>query len=141
MSVDSAITRFRRRQAAQFTQRATILRAAGEPTFDESTGLATQPYDTIGTDRPCKLTADDPSHRKVDVGDTQARTTALRLKFPVGEDVEPLDVVTITDSVYNPTDVGRSYLVTAVDRREWQISRLCDIEETTVPELNEEEGS
>lgn len=141
MSIDTAIRRFRERQAAQFTDFATIRRPVGEPTFDEDTGLATQEYETVGTLRPCKLTAHDPASRKVPAGETQLRVVTLQLKFPVEEDVQPDDIATITASTYNPTDVGKSYRIVSVDPRTWQISRLCEIEETLVPLLNEEEGS
>jgi hypothetical protein len=141
MSVDAAVTRFRRRQAAQFTDRATIRRPVGEMTFDESTGLASQEYETVGTNRPCKFVRDDRAGRDVTAGDTTVLVASIVCRFPVEEDVELHDVLTVTASAYNPTDVGRSWRVADLERHTWQIARNCVVEEIVAPALNEEEGS
>lgn len=143
MTIDAAITRFRRRQAAQFTDRATIRRPIGEPTFDTETGLAGQEYETVGTGRPCKFVRDDRAGRDVSAGETSLLVASLVIRFPVEEDVEVHDVITITRSTYNPSDVGRSWRVADLERHTWQIARNCNVEETVAPPLNEdiEEGS
>lgn len=139
MSVDSAITRFRRRQAAQFSDRATIRRPVGEMGFDEDTGLASQEYETVGTNRPCKVVRDDRAGRNVNAGETTLLVSSRLVRFPPEEDAEVNDVVTITSSTYNPTDVGRSWRVADIERHTWQIARSCYVEETLAPQLNEEE--
>lgn len=141
MTIDAAITRFRRRQAAQFTDRATILRPVGEPDFDENAGRATQQYETVGTNRPCKFVRDDRSGRNVDAGETSVLVASILIRFPVEEDVDTHDVITVTSSLYNPLDVGRSWRVADLERHTWQIARNCVVEETIAPPSNEEEGS
>lgn len=141
MTIDAAISRFRTRQAAQFSDRATIQRPTGEPVFDEMTGRATQEYETVGTSRPCKFVRDDRAGRDVTAGDTVVLVSSKLARFPVEEDVQVHDIVTVTSSTYNPTDVGRSWRVADIERHTWQIARNCYVEETVAPPLNEEEGS
>lgn len=141
MTVDSAITRFRRRQAAQFTDRATIRRPVGEPTYNPATGLSTQDFDTVATNRPCKFVKDDRAGRDVTAGESTLLVSSILCRFPVDEDVEVHDVITTTESQYNPTDVGRSWRVADIERHTWQIARNCSVEEIVAPPLNEEEGS
>lgn len=140
MSVGSAITRFRARQAAQFSATAAVHRPVGEVTFTPETG-SVQPYDLIYPAIACKLTSEDRSGNDASAGETVVRLVDQLIKFPVESDLRMDDIVTITASTHNPTDVGRQYRVTDVDRREWQISRRCNVEETLVPQLNEEGGS
>jgi hypothetical protein len=137
MTVDGAITRFRLRQAAQFSDRATIQRPTGEPGYDEASGLSTQDYDTVGTARPCKFVRDDRSGRIVDAGESRLLVSSSTIRFAHDEDIEVDDVVTVTASTYNPTDVGRSWRVADIERHTWQIARNCTVEETVAPLLNE----
>jgi hypothetical protein len=87
------------------------------------------------------VSSDDRSGEDAKAAETVLRLVDHIIKFPVGQDVQMDDVVTITSSTYNPTDIGRQYRITDVDRREWQISRRCNVEETVVPQLNEHGGS
>lgn len=139
MSVDTAITRFREAQADQFTQTATVTRPTGDVEFDEDTGLETRPADVIATGEPCKTTAVEQIGTDRTVGHADVRFNDLMVKFRHDLDVQRNDIVTITDSVYNPADIGLTYRVTDIDRREWQIARRCIVEEITVPHV--EEGS
>lgn len=141
MSIDTAIRRFRRRQEAQFTQRATIQRPVGEPVYDPEAQVSAQPVETVDTDVPCKITSGETQGSDVAAGQTSVRVTELVVKFPVATDARRDDIVTISDSLYDEPDIGRQYRITDVDRREWQIARRCAIEETSVAMLNLDEGS
>jgi hypothetical protein len=137
VSITSALARFRAKQAEQFTQTGRIDRPTGEPAYDPNTRQSAQPVTTITT-KPCKVTSGGTQGNDTDVGETTARIVGHEIKFPVGTDLQYLDIVTILSSKFDPSDVGRQYRVLDVDRREWQISRLARIEETVVPLLNED---
>lgn len=140
MSVASAIARFRSKQAEQFTATATVHRPIGEVVFTPETG-SVQNYELVYSSIACKLSSEDRSGNDVGAGETTVRLVDQLIKFPVESDLQMDDIVTVSSSLHNPTDVGRQYRVTDVDRREWQISRRCNVVETLVPQLNEEGGS
>lgn len=141
MSVDSAIARFRKRQADQFTQTCRIDRPVGETYYDPDAQESVQPVEPLYAAVPCKVTSNDRSGEDVQAGETEVRLLDVTIKFPVDTDVAMDDIVTITASKFHPLSVGKQYRITDVDDREWQISRRCVIEETLVPLLWEEEGS
>lgn len=138
MSVDSALRRFRGKQAEQFTQTARIDRPIGLPVYDPETRTTSQPVRTIGT-KACKTTNQDINGVDVQVGETTVRTVVNLVKFEPGTDLENRDLITIVSSKYNPSDVARQYRVLDVDRREWQIARRATIEEVVVPLSNVED--
>lgn len=138
MSIESALARFRKRQAAQFTQTADIDRPIGEAEFDPTTGFTTQPVLRIRSGIGCKLTSNARQGEDVQAGETEVRLVDHTIKFDVGIDIEKDDLVTITNSKFNTADIGVQYRVTDVDRREWQISRRCVVEETLVPMMWED---
>jgi hypothetical protein len=139
VSIETVIDRARRRQAVQLTQRATIVRPTGPPTFDSETRESVQPVTTLHTDLPCKVTNNDRAGLDVAVGETEIRVTDREIKFPVGTVVAEGDLVTITAGTYNTVDIGVTYRITDIDRREWQVARRCVIEEVAVPRLWEVE--
>lgn len=133
MSIASAIDRFRARQADQFTATATIRRETGASTTNPTTGVVSKPSTTVAVDEPCKVLAVDSSGEEVQAAETIVSEIDVRIRFAVGTDVERDDLVDITSSTYNPLDVGRTYRVLAVDRREWQISRTVLAREVLAP--------
>lgn len=139
MSIDSAIRRFRSRQAGQFTATADLFRALGAPVYED--GESVYPVEQLYTDRPCKVTSNERSGSNVNVAETQVRQVDQDIKFAVDTDVRIDDIVVITSSEYNALSVGKQYRITDVDDREWQISRRCIIEETIAPMRVVEEGS
>lgn len=140
MSIATAITRFRLRQAEQFTQKATVRRPLGQMVYDAELGEDVQFVAVLHVDAPCKVTAlsDTSKGRDVQAGETKVRLADGEIKFHVGLDVAVDDLVEITGSLYHPLSVGKHYRVTDVDEREWQIAHKCVIEETIVPTLREE---
>jgi hypothetical protein len=139
VSIDSAIRRFRAKQAGQFSQTALLQRPVGETVYDPNTQASVQPVVTIYTGVPCKVsTMGREQGSEVSAGQTEVRVTDLEAKFPIDADVLHGDLLTIVTSTFNTQDIGRQFRVTQIDRREWQISRKCAIEETIVPVLNEE---
>lgn len=140
MSIDSAITRFRKKQAEQFTQTCNIDRPVGEPIFDPDTNQVTQPVERRYTALACKVSWNDRAGQDVEAGQTELRVVDAEVKFPVGTDVAKDDIVTITSSTFHALGVGKQYRISDVDDREWQISRRCVIEETLVPMLWEDES-
>lgn len=135
MSIESAVTRFRAKQAEQFSQTADIYRPVGEPTFTPEDGYA-QPVVTVTAGVACKVTSNERQGQDVQAGETEVRLLDHTIKFPVDTPVEVNDIVEVTASTYNPLDTGITYRITDVDRREWQISRRCVIEEVIVPLLH-----
>lgn len=132
----AALEFFGDRQAEQFTAIADIVRPIGEPAFDESTGLVAQTVETVYEDEPCKVSSSDRAGQDVQAGETELRLVDRTIKFAVALDLHPNDLVTIVSSTFNPTDVGKVYRITDVDDREWQVSRRCVVEETTVPMID-----
>lgn len=136
MTVDSAIRRFRTRQAEQFTTTATVTRRVGEPEFDPDTGAVTETAETVYTG-PCKIRPDTiRSTGEADTGQTSVSLPDYNGKFPVDTDIQRGDTVTVTASVYDAGMVGRSFTVTMAQSDEWQISRVALLEEVVVPLLN-----
>lgn len=133
---DTALDFFRDRQAEQFTATADVLRPIGEPTFNEMTGVVTQTVETAYEDEPCKVSSNDRAGQDIQAGETEMRLIDSTIKFAVALEVYKDDVVRIVSSTYNPTDVGKTYRITDVDDREWQISRRCVVEETLVPMID-----
>lgn len=138
MSIESALRRFRRKQADQFTQTANIDRPVGEMTYDPDLGTSVQQVVRRYTAVPCKVTANERQGLDVQVAETKVRIVDHTVKFGVDTDVAMDDLVTITSSTFSPLDVDRQYRITDIDRREWQVSRRCVVEEVMVPMLWEE---
>lgn len=137
MSVQGAITRFRRKQAEQFTATARVDRPIGLPAYDPDTQQSVQTVEVVGT-FPCKLTNLETTGVAVETAQTTVREVGHLIKFPVGTDVTNRDIVTILTTTYG-SDAGRQFTVDDVDRREWQISRRCTVTETVVPLSHEED--
>jgi hypothetical protein len=133
VSIATALTRFRAKQAEQFSQTCTVHRPVGEMTYDPDAQESTQPTELLYTGLPCKVTSNERAGSDVDAGETEVRLVDMMVKFPIDTDVAMNDVVTITASTYHPLSVGKQYRILDVDDREWQISRRCTIEETLVP--------
>jgi hypothetical protein len=138
MSIDTAITRFRARQAEQFSDEATVSRPVGELVTDPDTGAVTQPYDTIYEDRPCKIRPAGHSGNDVTAGETELRMIGMTGKFAVDDDIRKDDILTVTASLYDASMPGRQYRVTEAPADAWQIARVVGLEEALVPELNPE---
>ena len=143
MSVDSVLRRARKRQAVQFTDRATISRPVGEVIFNPETGASSQSYWTAYSGLPCKVKSVGLTGYDVGAGQTEVRIIAREIEFDLekaGATVQPAvdDVVTITASTYNPPSIGQQYRITDIDRRTWQVCRRVTAEEVSVPALNEE---
>ena len=137
MSIDTAITRFRAKQADQFSDEATVSRPAGEPTTNATTGAVTQDYDDVLTG-PCKIRPAGRTGSEVTAGETEVHLFPMAGKWPVDADIRRDDIVTVTASLYDASMVGRQYRVTEAPADGWQIARVVGLEETTVPELNPE---
>lgn len=135
MSLDSVLRRARKRQAAQFTDTAMVVRPVGEITYDPDTGESVQQVETLHASIECKVKAISQVGFDVPAGQTSVRLLAREIEFPVGTDLAEDDVVKVTASVFNPTDVGVSFRVTDVDRRTWQACRRVSVEESTAPIL------
>lgn len=142
MSIASAITRFRTRQAAQFSDTVTVRRQVGEASTDSITGGVTRNRDVVYSG-PCKVRPADRSGFDVHAGETEFRRIAMVGKFPVDQDIRKDDLVTVTASTFDATMVGRQYRVTDHAADGWQIAKVVGLEELLVPVViaAEEEGS
>lgn len=129
MSLDSAIARFRRRQAAVFRDTATVTRPVAGGTLDPATGVWTPAADVDVYDGPCLLRALAWEGTDAIIGDDLARKRRVRAKFPVDTDMQVDDVVVPTASTYDPSLIGVSFRVSDVFRDGWQIVRTAILEE------------
>lgn len=137
MSIETAIARFRERQAEQFSDEVTISRPVGDPVTDSDTGAVTQPYDDV-YEGPFKIRPADRSGSDVHAGETDLRLVDMVGKGPVDTDIRKDDIVTVLDSTYDATMIGRQYRVKDNPADAWQIAKVVGLEETLVPELNPE---
>jgi hypothetical protein len=137
MSIASAITRFRARQAEQFSDEVIVSRAVGDLETDSTTGAVTQPYDEV-YEGVCKIRPAGRSADDVSAGDTELRLVDMLGKFPVDTDLRKDDIVTVAASTYDASMVTRQYRITEVPADAWQIARVVGLEETLVPALNPE---
>lgn len=133
MSVERALTRFRRRQAEQLTASAHIDRPLGPPAWDPESQATVTPVSRAYANRRCKVTSLEAEGTDRTTGQSEARFVGHLIKFDPDTDVRPGDLVTVVSSRHNPLDVGITYRVTDIDRREWQIARRCIVEEVVVP--------
>lgn len=132
----TALDYFRGQQAEQFTATADVNRPIGEPTFNEVTGAVAQTVRLVYEAEPCKVSSNDRAGQDVEAGETELRLVDSTIKFGIETEVYKDDLVTIVSSTHNPLDVGKTYRITDVDDREWQISRRCVVEETLVPMID-----
>lgn len=139
MSIESAIDRFRGKQAEQFSETVTITRPIGEATFDDETGEYAQATETA-YDGPAKVrpnTRSGSTGEDRQVGQTEARILDMIVRLPVDTDVREDDVIAVTDSTYDVGMPGRSFRVTDAPADGWQIARSVIAVEVLVPQLNE----
>lgn len=137
MSIATAISRFRAKQAEQFSDSATIRRPVGEPEFDTVTEQYTQDVITIYTG-PCKLRpVAIRGEDEANAGETVVAVPDSECKFPVDTDVQRGDIVTITGSLYDAGMTGKTFTVGRVPSDAWQISRIVILQEIIPPLLNE----
>lgn len=131
MTLDTAIARFRRRQADLFRDEATVQRPSGTGTLNPVTGVFTPDPATIIYVGPCLLRAFVWEGTDVEAGGAEVRLRRVRAKFPDDTDVRHNDTIVPSSSVYDPSLVGVSFRVTDAFRDGWQIARVCIAEEVT----------
>ena len=140
MSARSAILWARKRQAQQFTDRATVSRPVGEVTFDPNTGISAQDYSTRYTSIPCKVKTASLQGYDVQAAEAPVRLISREIEFPLefsnaATSFALDDVVTLTDSEFNLSMIGEQYRVTDIDRRTWQVCHRVSVQEASVPEV------
>lgn len=133
MSVDSAIERFRRRQANLFRDEGTLTRPGDGGTLNSTSGVWTPTTGTTIYTGPCLLRAFTWEGTDVDFGDIEVRLRRVRAKFPVDTDIRLDDLFVASASTYDESLVGISFRVTDAFRDGWQIARVCIMEEVTAP--------
>lgn len=142
MSFETAITRFRRKQAARFTTESLVQRQVSEGEFNETTGLHEPPEMQTIYSGPCLIRAVAWVGSDVQLGEREVRLRGLRGKYPVDTPIRKDDLVTVTASRHDADLVGQVLRVTDVLRDEWQTARVVTLEEVTdgVSEPEEEES-
>jgi hypothetical protein len=132
MSLDTAISRFRRRQADLFRDTATVKRpSTTDGTLDPVTGEWTPATATTIYTGACLIRAFVWEGTDVSVGGTEVRLRRVRAKFPVDIDIQHDDMIIPTASTYDESLIGVSFRVTDSFRDGWQIARVCIAEEVT----------
>lgn len=131
MTVDTAIARFRRRQADVFRDEATVSRPVegSGGTIDPITGVYTPVATSAVYDGVCLLRALAWEGSDALIGDDLTRKRRVRAKFPVNVDIQVDDVVIPTASTYDPSLVGIQFRVSDNFRDGWQIARVAILEE------------
>lgn len=129
MSVDTAVARFRRRQADLFRDTGTVTRAAGEPIYNPDSGSYSQPTITVYVG-PCLVRPPSGNEaNEVQAGQQEVALVALIGKFPVDAAVRRDDVLTLSASTYDAALVGKALRIGAAPNDGWQICRRCALEE------------
>lgn len=131
MSLETAIARFRRRQADLFRDTARIERPSGTTTLDPNTGQETPDPPTLIYEGACALRGMRWDGTDVEAGGGEVRIKGSRIHFPTDTAVLHKDLVTFTGSIYDPSLVGRTFVVIDVPPEGWQISRWVLVEEVT----------
>jgi len=130
MSLETAIARFRARQADLFRDTATVYRPTTGGTLTAG-NVYVPSVATILYSGPCLMRAFTWEGTTVESADQEVRLRRLRAKFPVDTDVEKDDVVVASASTFDASLVGVSFRATDVFRDGWQICRVCILEEIT----------
>lgn len=143
MSINTAISRFRRRQASLFHTESKVERPGeGDPEFNETTGEEVLPERSLIYEGPCLfrpgIRSGGITGRDVTTGEREVRFVDATAKYPVDTPIQKDDLVTLTASQHDADLVGREFRVTDVARDEWQISRVVILEETTGVPAEEE---
>lgn len=131
MSLATAISRFRGRQADLFVDEATVERPSTTTTFNPTTGTLTPDPPTEMYAGACLIRGVKWEGTNVEAGEADVRLRLFTAKFPVDTDVEVYDIVTPTASTYDESLIGREFWVTDVLRDGWQISRSVMCKEVT----------
>lgn len=134
MSVDSAISRFRRRQAALFRDTATLERPSSSSSLNTSTGDYTPGAATLIHTGACLIRGMGWEGMDAETGGNEVRLRRYRVKFAVDIAAQVDDIVTATASTYDSSLIGLPLRVTDVVRDGWQISRWMICEEITSDE-------
>lgn len=131
MSVDSAIARFRRRQADLFRDEGTLSRPVTGGSLNTTTGVWTPTTTAEIYSGPCLLRSFTWEGTDVEFGEIEIRLRRLRAKFPVDTDVQLDDIFVPSASIHDESLIGLSFRVTDVVRDGWQIVRIAIMEEIT----------
>lgn len=131
MTVDTAVARFRRRQADLFRDTGTLSRPAGSGTLNTSTGDYVAASATVVYSGPCLIRAFTWEGTDVDFGDIEVRLRRARVKFPADTDLRKDDIFVASASTFDESLVGVSFRCTDAFRDGWQIARVGIFEEIT----------
>lgn len=131
MTVDSAIRKFRRSQAAIFRDEGRIERPSGTGTIDPVSGDYVADPPTVLYEGPGLLRIQKWQGTDIEAGGEELRKHEVSLKLPVDTPAEANDVWVHTASTYDQSLVGRHFRITDIFRDGWQISRRFLLEEIT----------
>lgn len=131
MSLDSAISRFRRRQRDLFRDVAKVERPSTSGTIDGDGTYTPGASTVVESAVSCLLRAFTWEGTSVEAGGSEVRLRRVRAKFPVDTDVRYGDIITPTASIYDSSLVGVYFRVTDSFRDGWQIARVAIMEEVT----------
>lgn len=127
MTLDTALTRWRTREEAQFRSTCTIKRNDGEPVFDPGTGQYTQ-AEVVVYDGACKVKLAAREGEDVEAGETEVRLLDFILTLPADTAVQKDDRV-LVDSSPDTGLAGKQFRVTDVLVTDWQVTRKAVLEE------------
>lgn len=121
MLLDYAIGKFRQNQESVFRDEATIERPSGTGTLNPATGEWVPDPPTLIHSGPCLMRGQRWEASEVDAGGEQVLLQHMRVKFPVDTPGQRDDIITWTASTYEPTSVGKTFVVRDAPQDGWQI--------------------
>lgn len=133
MSVDTAVTYFRRRQQELFRDEATVSRPTPNDAgvINTSSNVWTPTAATVIYTGPCLLRAFTWQGTSDESADQYVRVRGLVAKFPVDTDIRRDDTIVASVSTYDVSLIGIGFRVTDAFRDGWQIVRKIICEEIT----------
>ena len=130
MALDTAIERFRRREAENMRSECTVTRETGEPELDLSTGELERDYETVYSGK-CSVRPATWVGADTQAGEQEVRLRSALGKLPHNTSVAKDDLLTVTSSEHDADLVGRVYRITDAFHDDWQIVRKVILEEVT----------
>ena len=123
MSLETAISFFRRQRIAQFRAACTVVRETVPGVFDPNTGtIGAATTQTVYTGA-CNVREMTWQGTDVRTGEREVRLIGTELLFPHDTAVQEDDIVTVTAADHDADLVGKTYRITDIFLDAWQITR------------------
>lgn len=129
MTVDTFVSRMRAKEEKQWRSEGKLTRPSKTTSFDPNTDEETPDPPTLIYEGKCQVRSSKWVGSDAQAGEEEVRLQSLRAKFPVDTPVKKDDELELTVSTFDADLVGRTYRISDVLRDDWQIARVCMVEE------------